>query len=530
MKKTVLLLTFSLISKLLMSQTAGTLDSTFSTDGKYTYDFGNNDNLNDVTMQPDQKIICTGVALSSGFTGVLKALRLNSDGTPDSAFGANGVFSFLTGLETYGYESYVRSDGKIIVAGIAFDSNYYSDWMLLRLNPNGTLDSTFGTNGLTLTDFNTRDDYAQALTVQADGKIVVSGTSQDTIDFYNLPTVARFTENGYLDSTFGGNGFIQIPALYIDNELTSIAVQGDGKIVTAGHYENTFTGSSDFDVFVMRLDTNGFPDLSFGTDGVVITPVNGGIDDAFGMELDTSGNIIVAGFTTMPFTLTLNMILLKYDTNGNLDAGFGNSGIVQYSDSLNNVANDLKIQSDNKIVVGGSYGSIFSGSQFIILWRYHSDGTIDSTFGTNGIVKTTVLSGIQDCNNLVLQSDGKIVAAGKADNGNNLDMAVLRYLKNSIPTGIDDLNSKSNQIRIFPNPVSAGQNLFVYISETKSSRLSFELVDLAGQSLFKVPAIATLNNDTISQIHIPSFVSPGIYFIHATDGMKTNWQKIVVQY
>jgi uncharacterized delta-60 repeat protein len=122
-KKIFLLALCTVFYTINFAQTAGTLDSTFNGTGIYTHDFGFQDNLNDVTMQPDQKVICTGVKLTPAFSGELMVLRLNADGTPDSSFAANGVYSLLVGNETYGYESYVQPDGKILVAGITYDAN-----------------------------------------------------------------------------------------------------------------------------------------------------------------------------------------------------------------------------------------------------------------------------------------------------------------------------------------------------------------------------------------------------------------------
>ena len=512
---------------MLSAQTPGTLDSTFNGNGIFTKDFGFQDNMNDITLQPNQKIICTGVALTPAFTGELKVLRLNSNGVPDSTFATNGVYSLLLGVETYGVESHVRSDGKIIVSGITYDANYYANWMLLRLDSTGTLDSTFGTNGITVVDFFSRDDLPQALTIQPDEKILVSGTSTDTINYFNNPTIVRFTENGIVDSSFGVNGVSVIPAIDIDNELTSIAVQSNGKIVAAGHYSPVFIGSMNFDVLLVRLDTNGLPDVTFGNNGVVITPVNGGIDDSFGMEIDNDGNIVVAGFTTLPVTLYQDMILLKYDSTGTLDPSFGTAGIVTFSYGNIDYATDLKIQPDNKIVICGSSGTDpFSGQSYFVLWRYLTNGAPDSTFGTNGFVINALDSLFQEATAIALQNDGKILTTGKFRNvsNNNNDIAVLRY-NNTFVTSIDD-NNLPDKFLIYPNPVSAGQAITIYTTNDFAQDSRIEIFDILGNNVLSSKLINS--NDKKYQINIPSNLNYGLYFISISDRGKSLVQKLVI--
>lgn len=516
----------SLISLAAAAQTAGTLDSTFNSNGIYTYDFGFHDNLKDVKIQPDQKIVCTGVALTPSFAGELRVLRLNPDGTPDNTFGTNGVYSLLIGNECYGYESFVRADGKIIVAGLTYDANYNADWLLLRLDSTGTLDPTFGTNGITMVDFFTRDDIAQAITVQADGKILVSGTSNDTINYYNNPTIVRFTENGVIDSTFGTNGIITVAGIDIDNELTSIAVQNDGKIVAAGHYSKVFTGAMDFDVLVIRVDSNGVPDATFGTNGVAITPINGGIDDSFGMALDTSQNIIVAGFTTLPFTLTLDMVLLKYNTSGTLDPNFGTGGIVTFNNSDEDVAYGVKIQPDNKIVVGGSSGLSFFGPRSMAVWRYLSNGTPDNTFGTNGFTTTDIYPDYQDINSIALQADGKIVAAGRTYNGSQNDIAVVRYL-NGIPTSVEEMSNK-NLLSVFPNPVSQNGKITLNYKSLNGQE-QIEFYNLMGVKIAETHSGISRQGTSSTEVRLPAPLVPCIYFVKVAGNESVNAFKLVVE-
>lgn len=506
------------------AQTAGTLDPTFSDDGKYTLNFGFTDNLNDVKIQDDQKILLTGVALNDSYTGVLKVIRLLPNGSLDTSFGINGVFSFLTTTETYGFESYPLSNGKIIVAGLAAETFGYYDILLLRINPDGTLDTSFGTNGSTVANFSIRDDFAYAMTVQNDGKIVVAGTITDTLNYYNNPSIVRFRADGMLDTTFGNNGVVTVSGVDIDNELTSIVVQNDGKIVAAGHYSDVFDGSMDFDVLLIRVDANGTLDATFGNNGVVKTAINGGIDDSFGIALDNNQNIFVAGFTTLPFTLTLDMVLLKYTPNGNLDPNFGTAGIVTFNNGDQDVGADVKVQPDNKIVVGGTSGFGGQGPRDFAVWRYLPNGTPDNTFGTNGFASAPIGIDFQDANGMALQADGKIVLAGKSSNGTNIDMAVVRYL-GDIANAIDN-TSTNNTLSITPNIVSPGCLVTVSISPKYATNVQLNLVNMLGETIFTTTGTSNDNNIAFT---LPSSLKSGIYLLTIGDGKTQKTQKIVVQ-
>ncbi len=484
---------------LLNAQTAGTIDTTFNNNtGSFTLDFGFHENISSVVIQPDQKIVGTATALASGsYLGTLKVIRLNSDGTPDNTFANNGVFSFSVTAETYGVESVVRNDGKIVVAGLAAYTFGYYDILLLRLNSDGTLDTTFGTNGYTIVSHSSRDDLAQSLALQPDGKIIIAGSITDSIDFYHQPTILRFTENGMIDSSFGTNGYVQFPATYIDNELNDLLIQPGGKIVAAGHYDVNGGGSSDFDVVMFRVDTNGIPDSTFGINGKVITAINAGVDDVFGMAQDTAGNIVLCGFTTQP-TLNQDLLLLKYTSDGVLIFTFGNNGMAILDFADTDVGMGIKIQPDNKIIVGGSSGQAFFGPRTMAVWRMMPDGTPDPTFGNNGIVLTALSSTFQDINCIDLQSDLKIVAGARANLGANNDIAVVRYFNDAL-TPVQEISS--HQINIYPNPASD----FINISLPNGIKdATVELYNATGNKLNSITG-----KPGKLDVHLP----PGIYFV-----------------
>lgn len=454
LKSMFILCLVALLSTGVNAQNAGELDVTFNTTGYYTTDLGNHDNLNHVLVQPDGKVLSTGVALDANYAGTLTLERLNSDGTPDISFGNAGIASFpLPGAETYGVISQLTSDQKIIVGGIYISTaTYYADFLLIRLHSDGSLDTTFGDSGFVIKSISFADDLLQGMAIQEDGKIVVSGSVAETFgfDLFNTPCIVRFTADGEIDQSFGTFGYTRFIPVAGDNELTSCLIQPDGKIVASGHYQALFTGATDFDILVVRVTDDGTPDALFGDNGKVITAINDGIDDAFGMDIDQGGNIIVGGFTTLPVTLEMDMVLLKYDQNGLLIPGFGVDGKVTYNGGAYDVANDVKVQSDDKIVACGAAGGSFFDPRPFALWRYNPDGTLDNTFGTNGVTLTDIIpGGTHEFNSLALQEDGKIVTAGKFMGSTNNDIAIARYDAGVI-NGTSTITT--SKMVLFPNP------------------------------------------------------------------------------
>ncbi|OWY20744.1 T9SS C-terminal target domain-containing protein [Sphingobacteriales bacterium UPWRP_1] len=506
------------------AQPAGSLDPSFNNTGYYIHDFGFQDNLNQIVLQPDQKILATGVALTASFTGELKVLRLNTNGTPDMSFGTNGVFAYAGSGETYGYALALTADGKIIVGGIYFnvETDYTADMLLIRLDQSGNLDPDFGTNGVVIAPLSPFDDYLQALAIQPDGKIVVSGTVAETVGFElrNAPSIIRFLENGQLDTGFGTNGVVKFTPEAIDNELTSCIVQPDGKIVASGHFEAPFIGFSNFDILVVRVNENGTPDTTFGTNGKVITPVNGGVDDAFGMDTDNQGNIYVAGFTTLPVTLELDMVLLKYLSDGQLDPDFGNAGLVTFNAQPYDVANDLIIQPDGKILLAGSIGGSFLDPKSFALWRYLPNGSPDLTFGTTGHITTDVVANsMHEFNTVALQDNGSIVAAGKVYSGTNNDMIVARYI-NDLNTGIASVSPTANYL-VYPNPSSGSLTLNLTRFQAYE-KVVFTVYNLQG-SIVAQQTITTQTSQSIS-LDLPA----GAYVYTFTAGNFTNTGKLWV--
>ena len=275
-----------------LAQGAGDLDTSFGDDGKVITDFGDGgEEATDVVLQPDGKIVVAGVASSFEIGGLFALARYLPNGTLDTTFGGDGRVTTDVGGGT-AHAVALQPDGKIVLAGVAPSPSTGSDFALARYLPNGTLDTTFGGDGRVITDFG-GDDIAIAVTLQPDGKIVVAGRATTNpatghTDF----ALARYLPNGTLDTTFGGDGLVITD--FGDFEFaTDVAFQPDGKIVATGQASsNDAAGFA-----LVRYHPNGTLDTTFGGDGLVITDVGGtGSDLALALAIQPhDGRLVVAG-------------------------------------------------------------------------------------------------------------------------------------------------------------------------------------------------------------------------------------------
>src|SRR6266576_4089512 len=194
----------------------------------------------------------------------------------------------------------------------------------------GDLDPTFGTDGKVLTDFDHSTDIAHAVAIQADGKLVVVGTTYQDNDFSNEDfAVARYNPDGTLDKTFGVGGKVQTDFPVLAAVASSVVIQPDGKIVVAGGAFPLFTFAGDFKV--VRYNSNGSLDTSFGNGGIVTTTFPEG-SYAFDVALQADGKILAAGTVFVDFNpgdiSDTDFALARYNSDGSLDTTFGNSGMV----------------------------------------------------------------------------------------------------------------------------------------------------------------------------------------------------------
>jgi uncharacterized delta-60 repeat protein len=405
---------------------AGALDTTFGQGGIVLTHFGffSNDQGQAVAVQPDGKILVAGSGGSAN--SMFELARYNPNGSLDTTFGQGGKMStsFGPGADSANALA-LQSDGKIVVVGSAYmGAATGTDFAVARYNADGSLDTSFGQGGLVTTNFTLNyTDVAQGVALQADGRIVVVGHTNGGAATGDNFAVVRYNSDGSLDTSFGQGGLVATNFRGTSSDdAYAVAIQSDGRMVLAG----TSNAAGNYDFALARYNLDGSLDASFGTGGLLTTDFAGANDNAQAVVLQSDGKIVAAGFATSG---TENFALARYNADGSLDTTFGLSGKVM-TDFLRgtDVAEGVALQADGKLVAAGFTYPRFSSVPKFALARYNADGSLDTTFGTNGTV-TTVLAGNQDvARGVALQSDGKIVMAGYAFDANfNGQFAVVRY-------------------------------------------------------------------------------------------------------
>jgi uncharacterized delta-60 repeat protein len=368
-------------------------------------------------------------------------------GDLDPAFGSNGrlLTRFPIVSTTFRPRSNsnalaIQPDGRIISAGQAVVQHSLGGernaFAVIRYLQNGNLDESFGTGGKLTTEV-AQNDTALAVALQADGKIIVGGFATVGPDNFAFALV-RYETDGDLDLTFDGDGKVITDLTPFLDEVTGVAVQPDGKIIAAG-FANAGSGT---DFAVVRYHENGSLDSSFGVGGIVRTDFSGGVDGASEMALLADGKIVVAG-TTYDNTGQGDFALIRYNTNGSLDESFGTGGKVRADFGSDDNVADLAVAHDGKLVVAGA--TRLSGTFDMAVARYNADGSADATFNGNGRFVEDFSPGTTDrASSVAVQQNGKIIVGGDAHGDGGFDFALLRLNANG---SIDSSFGNNGKVR-----------------------------------------------------------------------------------
>jgi uncharacterized delta-60 repeat protein len=417
-----------LSASILFAIPVGAEDPGFDDDGVVITDHSPFDEINDVVIQPDGKIVAAGQtgAFNDEFTerpSSIMVARYNSNGSLDYTFGTGGIVT--TELDGYGKATGValQPDGKIVVAGNVGISVNSTVFAVVRYNTDGSLDETFGFGG-----FITRRIGFVArisdLAIQSDGKIVVAGEAR--VSGFNTATLARYNTDGFPDITFGNNGVTQVkPPKFGSSSVIlprGIQLQADQKSVVAGAC--VIDSVSKF--CVARYNLDGSIDNTFGFGGFTTTDFLGESlgGEAVDLAIQPDGKIVAAGqisheFSTMP-------VLVRFDENGFPDFSF-NGGMVTIFSSPQVRPNAVALRSDGKIVTVGEASFPFfpEGPSMMAVAFHNSDGLIDETLG--GIATFSVGTMNSAANAVAIRTDGRIVVAGYANFSNMFQPVVSDF-------------------------------------------------------------------------------------------------------
>jgi len=327
-----------------MAQRAGIPDSSFATNGFLAAKIGPFDHKPaDVVVQPDGKILVGGVLPANNYSYLM---RYNNDGSTDTTFAA-GVGVSTRPLYTDGFRKIVLlPGGKIVAAGEVETASNGLDIYLQRYLPNGTPDSSFGINSVATKDYNNVGNTMRDVVVQPDGKIVVASEIYGLLNSVDF-SVMRFNANGTVDSSFGTNGNTMVDMDTIDNNPNTLALQSDGKIIVAGtNHVNPTTDTIAF----MRFTTSGHLDTTFATGGKrkIILP---GANLISGISMLANNSFLLSGFkrTYQPYTIV--PFVIKITAKGQADSTFGVNGLfISQINNQNALFTDITTRGNKHLV------------------------------------------------------------------------------------------------------------------------------------------------------------------------------------
>ena len=321
----------------------GSLDASFDADGIVTTDFGEDVIAFGIAIQSDGKVVAAGSTLGSIGDAKIVVARYNADGSLDLGFGANGkVVTDVGAGDDWVTSVEIQADGKIVIVGSKNVSSVDDDILLARYNTDGSLDTTFGSGGVVIMPVPGGNDidYLFSIAFQSDGKIVVGGGTSNATD---VDMVAlRYNGDGSLDSSFNGDGI----AVVENVGGGYVAIQPDGKILLASRGNG---------VTVARYDEFGALDPSFGVNGIVETAVGGTEFSVQSIALQTNNKIVLAGFYPAGVSDDKDFAVARLNSNGSPDGSFDTDGIIttDFGSNQDDFGLSVAIQADGKIVVAG---------------------------------------------------------------------------------------------------------------------------------------------------------------------------------
>jgi uncharacterized delta-60 repeat protein len=403
----------------LSAQVSGTLDQTFGNSGIRVSSISTGvDQVYKVHVLPSDKIILTGRS-ADGYS----MARYKTNGMEDLTLGSFGYVANCSPTTTQctGYSSVLQKDGKIAIAGSSKSTtpNDPYDAGMIRYNADGSIDNTFGNSGFLNIPLTNREDQINSIDIQNDNKIVATGKSKHWfLPYYYADSLflLRFNPNGTYDNTFAKNGKLLAKLNYSISQGVSVKVLYNQKILVLGEYSGSY--------YLIQFKSNGTIDTSFGTKGYInmnfyIIQHNLTTARIGQFNVQTDGKILLIG--DYEKNQESGIFLFRYNENGSVDSSFGNNGYVEtklYSNGSHGEMFDVIQQKDGKIIsCGYAYdnGAGVSAYEFWLITRHLSNGTIDTSFNHSGIVKTTIKN---LCNSramsIAFQKDEKLIIAGSS--------------------------------------------------------------------------------------------------------------------
>jgi uncharacterized delta-60 repeat protein len=514
MKRIIILL---VLLPILNTASAQVLDNSFGTNGLVvtTPQIGE---VIALARQADGKIVTAGRVIGDA-THQFEIIRYNNDGNLDNGFGIGGIVITYVSFLSTATAIAIQPDGKIVVAGTYHTGDFANIYHMAvaRYHVDGSIDSTFGTDGLVMPEVGFSEEIND-MALQPDGKIIVAGAIANDLSGAESFMLVRFNSNGTLDSGFGTSG-VTTTSVNISSEIVGIELLPNGKIIAAGRegpYDDPPT--PDYVNFaIARYTTQGILDNSFGTNGLVVTDVAAGAPDVLqSMIVQPDGKIVAAGSSGN------NQCLVRYQNDGSLDNTFGTSGKVIRPGPP--AVLHLALRNNGKLITAGTMTGMVGSADFM-LNGYLPNGAVDTNFGLNGTILTNfptiIPEGANDLSNCILIApDGKIIVAGSSD----MHVALARYTADE-ETSVNSPLLSELEIEIAPNPFQNTLSL-AWNGSGKIMNGELYLVNMVGQRVLS--SLVTLKKGN-NKIEIPNLAAGNYILLITADNGKNLFRKITKQ-
>lgn len=428
-----------------LTPNTGTLDTSFGGSGFVTHNSAAGGNSTDrgysVALDGSGNIYVTGRSSNINGDSDMAIWKYKSDGTLDTSFGGDGIVTYGNSAMEYssdvGNSIVLDVSGNIYVAGYSTSVDGYLDMAIWKYKVDGTLDLSFGGSGI-VTHNNAAGgngvDVAKSIALDISGNIYVTGQS-GTVNYSSDMAIWKYKSDGTLDTSFNGTGVVTHNSAAGGNSGdlgNAIVLDISGDIYVTGESRSV----SNYDMTIWKYKSDGTLDTSFNGDGIVThNSAAGGdsSDEGLSIVLDSIGNIYVVG-ESRSVKSVYDAIIWKYKSDGSLDTSFDADGIVVNSNAAGadrwDVGRAIVLDNSGNIYLAG-YSRSLDYSDDMVVWKHKRDGTLDTSFGTDGIVTHNSAAGgnhYDEAHAVALDSSGNLYVAGESYSLDNAsDMTIWKY-------------------------------------------------------------------------------------------------------
>lgn len=408
---------------------AGILDTTFAGAG-YVHWGVTSDVGEGVEIDSEGRIVVAGWIIEGAESYNMALWRYNPDGTPDTTFGGDGLVTLhnIAGGNSWdrGRDVAVDSAGRYLVTGDSDNATAHKDMFLLRYNPDGTLDATFGTGGIIVYDRGVgANNWGYGVTLDSSGRILVAGVSDNAAD--NDMALWRYNADGSPDTTFGTNGVVfghNAAGGGGSDSGNGLAIDSAGRIIVTGESRNALPNN---DLVVWRYTDSGALDTSFNGTGIAVYDSGHGDDAGRGVTVDSEDRPLVTGEVST--VADADMVAMRYTSAGALDTAFGTGGIAAYDSGNADSGRGIAIDSRGRPMITGSSATT-GNPENMVAARLTAAGAFDTTFDGDGVVvfnNSAIVDSADGGADITFDQAGRVVIGGQTGDYGNWYLMLWRY-------------------------------------------------------------------------------------------------------